>query len=175
MAREGTKTQAVKSYLSENPKTPVKDVVAALKSQGIGVSEGLVKQVLYAKGGKKKGGRKKRVRANAAAGVGLERGAMTRAVKEYLDANSKASPKKVAAALAERGIIVSVGLVSNIKYSKRHKKRGAKRVVTAARATSRATGSALSAADLIEAKKLVDQLGGVAQARKALETLEQLQ
>lgn len=44
-----------------------------------------------------------------------ERGAKTKAVKEYLTAHKRAKPREVVAALQEQGIDVSSGMVSIIK------------------------------------------------------------
>ncbi|MFO1022426.1 MAG: hypothetical protein U0903_17275 [Planctomycetales bacterium] len=102
-----------------------------------------------------------------AKGPQLERGMRTAAVKEYLTEHPSASPKTVVAALkAEKGIVVSEGLVSVIKYRKPN-------IFSWGRRRGDA-GAQLSASDLIEAKRLVDALGGIEKAREALITLEQL-
>lgn len=51
-----------------------------------------------------------------------ERGAKTRAVKEYLAAHRKAKPKEIVAALKEQGIEVSSHLVSLIKAKSKVRK-----------------------------------------------------
>lgn len=60
----------------------------------------------------------------------LERGAKTKAVKEYLSAHRKARPKDVVAALKEQGIDVLPNMVSIIKA--KSKVRKAKRQATEA-------------------------------------------
>lgn len=88
----------------------------------------------------------------------LERGARSKAVRDYLAANPKDSPHKVVAALKEQGVSVSLGLVSVIKYSKPKSKRGS--LDTTADA-------------LFQTKKLVDAIG-FENARLALDVLEKL-
>lgn len=116
-----------------------------------------------------------------------ERGAKTRAARDYLKANPKTSSKDVVAALAATGMVVSEALVNNIKYGGNAKKKtkGSKRgrpagSTNAASASSATVGrsSSNSAGNyefLIEVKKLADKLGGVDNARKALDVIAQLQ
>ena len=88
----------------------------------------------------------------------LERGARSKAVREYLAANPKESPQKVVAALKEQGIDISLGLVSVIKYSKPKSNRG---------------NSGTTADVLLQTKRLVDSIG-FDNARLALDVLEKL-
>lgn len=67
----------------------------------------------------------------------LERGAKTKAVKEYLAGHRKAGPKEVVAALKEQGIDVSPNMVSIIKA--RSEVRKAKRRAGASDAAESAT------------------------------------
>lgn len=87
----------------------------------------------------------------------LERGARSKAVRDYLAANPKDSQQKVVAALKEQGIEVSLGLVSVIKY-KPKSNRGSLGTTTDA---------------LLLTKKLVDVIG-FDNARMALDVLERL-
>jgi hypothetical protein len=48
-----------------------------------------------------------------------ERGARSKAVKDYLKTHPKDSPNRVVEALKQEGIVVSSGLVGNIKYRKK--------------------------------------------------------
>ena len=107
----------------------------------------------------------------------------SQSIRNYLAKHRSATPKEIVAGLAENGIEVSIGLVSNIKYSKRQtgkkkvikkrvaikKKAGAKKAAARKRTTV-----SFTATDLFEAKKLSDYLGGIEKARKALDTLENL-
>lgn len=113
----------------------------------------------------------------------------SQAIRDYMAQHSGASVNEIMEGLAAQGIVVSRGLVSNVKYTAgpKRKKRGRKKKqgirrkkkvgVTKRRRRRpgpRATAS-ISASDLIAAKKLVSELGDIAQARKALELLERLQ
>ena len=112
----------------------------------------------------------------------------TQAVLDYLKVHPEATATIVIPVLAKEGITVSQGLVNNTrsrlkkvgttkKAAKKavvvKKKRVARKKATRKNVT-RPSVSALSAKDLFEAKKLVDKLGSLDGARKAIETLEQL-
>ncbi len=89
----------------------------------------------------------------------LERGARSKAVRDYLAKNRKASPKVVVSALKEQGIDVSPGLVMVIKYSKRGK---------------RFASVESQASALLLVKKMAEKIGGISKAHAALDILEQL-
>ena len=74
------------------------------------------------------------------------------------------------AALKQQGITVSPGLVSNVKYSKPRAGGKTRRGRPPGRGRATGANGALTAADLIEAKRVVEQLGGIEQARQALAT-----
>lgn len=98
----------------------------------------------------------------------------SQAIRDYLETDPGATPKTIVSALAAQGIEVSEGLASNVKYTTQAKQRGGwKRPGKRGRRRGAAAGS-VSASDLFEAKRLVDVVGGIEEARKALDTLEQL-
>jgi arginine repressor len=84
-------------------------------------------------------------------------------------------PREVSAALAARGIEVSRGQISQVLKSmglrRRRRKRSAP--VSSTPATARGTGG-VSIDDLVAAKKLADQLGGIEKARAVLAGLARL-
>lgn len=80
-------------------------------------------------------------------GVTLERGAKTRAVRQYLKDNKGAMPKAVVAALAEQGISVSPNMVS-ITKAKMGIRRAKRRVKQAANEGTAAPSQANKAAGL---------------------------
>jgi len=95
-------------------------------------------------------------------------------IRNYKDANPTASPKEIAEALGKQGIGVSAQFVSTVLSNAKKKggkigKRGPKPGRKAAAAA--AIGDVQQ---LIKAKKLVDQLGGVEAARSAINALAQL-
>jgi hypothetical protein len=106
----------------------------------------------------------------------------SQAIRDYLTEHPDATASVIRPALAERGIDVSVALIGQIKQwmkksgGKATKKKAAKKTPAGKQAAPRESVSAktLTAEDLVDAKKLVDELGGIDQARKALEYLEEL-
>ena len=95
------------------------------------------------------------------------RGTKSQAIRDYLAANKRAKAAEVVAALAEKGLTVTATSVYNLKARKRMGKRRRK-----AEATGQVVG--LSITNLIAAKKLVDAVGGVDQAREAINALAKL-
>lgn len=96
-------------------------------------------------------------------------------IRNYKEANPTASPKEIAEALNKSGLSVSAQFVSTVlsnakkkggKIGKRGRKPGRKPGV--------ATASSSGVEQLIKAKKLVDALGGVDNARAAINALAQL-
>jgi hypothetical protein len=94
-------------------------------------------------------------------------------IRLFLSDNPKAGPKEIKEVLAAKGIEVTDSLISQVKYSK--KRRGANGRRKAKKALT-GTGIASSLMDdLVAAKKLADQMGGVSKAREALDLLARLQ
>ncbi|MHC4875940.1 MAG: hypothetical protein ACYTGL_05535 [Planctomycetota bacterium] len=188
--RDGSKSVAIQSYLDANPGVGAKAVKEALAKDGVDVSVGLVNKVKYSKpsGAKKSGGARKAKgtarRGRPKAGSGASN---SDRIREYMDANPSATRPEIRDALNAQGVDVSTSLVNAVyvKYlakqgkkvaSARGGRRGRKATAPARPAAPRATGgSDLSATELLNAKGLVDQLGGIEKARQALALLEQLQ
>lgn len=97
----------------------------------------------------------------------------SRAIREYLAANPQATPNEIVEGLKQQGIAVSPGLASNVKYTSAQKTPG-RRGRPKGRRVAKYGNGALTAADLLQAKRLVDQLGGLEQVQRALATLEEL-
>jgi len=92
----------------------------------------------------------------------------TQAIKAALAANPSKGPKEISAILNEQGVDASPAYVSTIKSSLKKKK-------------SRRTASAREAASdqhpyapLYAAKKFVEEVGSVEEARKAISALDKL-
>jgi hypothetical protein len=92
----------------------------------------------------------------------FKRGAKSAAIREYLEANPGAMPKEVVAALKKKGLKVSAQMVSVLKGKANGGGRRGRRVGN------------LNVDSLIQAKKLVDQLGGIEKAQDALAILAKL-
>lgn len=95
-------------------------------------------------------------------------------VRKYLLAHPDAGPKEVVAVMAQQGITITSALVSNVKYGSGRSKKAANRARAAA-APPADEGSDIPLELLIEAKKFADRMGGIAQARAALDALASLQ
>ena len=105
----------------------------------------------------------------------------SQAVRDYAAEHPDAKPAEIAAALAEMGIQVSPQAVSTIKYQAAKKgdapkRRGRPRKAAKATATTtaRSNGRSGDLSGLLAAKALADQVGGVEQAKKLLDTLAKL-
>ena len=116
------------------------------------------------------------------------------AIRDCLIQNPNATASTIVPELAQRGIDVSPALVNQIKTRMKRagelgggsaetvgkKTPGAKKKARRKRSTTKSVNGAgnrsgaLSADDLIAAKKLADELGGIGQARTALKYLEEL-
>lgn len=180
--RDGSKSQAVRDYLNANPDASTKAVKEGLAAEGVSVSEGLVNKVKYSEpsGGRKKsvrrttGSKRKATRRGRPAGGGVN---MSDAIRDFIRENPSATRPEIRDTLQAQGIPVSNSLV-NAVYTKVKRGGGAKarRSPGRPKATAAAsTGGTMSAAELINAKQLVDQLGGIDKVRDALSLLEQLQ
>ncbi len=95
-------------------------------------------------------------------------------IRKYKDANPTASPKEIAEGLGKTGLAVSAQFVSTVLSNAKKKggkvgKRGPK---PGRKAAAAAGGSDIQ--HLIKAKKLVESLGGIDQARAAINALAQL-
>jgi hypothetical protein len=102
----------------------------------------------------------------------MKRGKKTQVIREYLAAHPTEGPAAVVTGLKAQGITVKPGLVSAIKYGKPRGKRPRPSVRVAARRTTR--NGSITVEQLLEVKKLADSIGGVEQARSALDTLDRL-
>lgn len=98
----------------------------------------------------------------------FKRGAKSAAIREHLAANPGAMPKEVVAALKLKGLKVSGQMVSVLKGKANAGGRRRGRVVFGQRVGT------LNIDALIQAKKLVDQLGGIEKAQEALAVLAKL-
>lgn len=104
----------------------------------------------------------------------------SQAIRDYLESNTSAAPKDVAAALQGQGVKVSSQLVSNVKTmmgkrAKRGRVAGPRKVGRrATRRGGRLGVAAISVQNLMDAKRVVEQVGSVEAVRKALDALESL-
>ncbi len=95
----------------------------------------------------------------------------SKAIRDYKSAHEDAGPKAIAEALAKDGVKVSAGFVSTVLSNARKKARKGRRGRRGGRPAT--TGSA-SLKQLVLAKKLAEKMGGVNEARQALNLLAKL-
>lgn len=101
-------------------------------------------------------------------------------IRDALTAEPKAMPKDIADKLTSQGVNVTANEVSQAKYQlkiakKKRRQKAASHAVGAAPSAAAATaGDLVSVAALQKAKKLVQELGGVKEAKQALVALAQL-
>jgi cobalamin biosynthesis protein CobT len=101
-------------------------------------------------------------------------------VRDYLGKNPKATPKSIAIALGQQGVVVTPNYVSIVKFQmKRLRGRGRRPVVVAPDAVETKpvetkVSEKFSLETLIQAKKLAEALGGVDNARQALAALSKI-
>lgn len=175
-----SKKQAVVDFLTAHPDATTAEVVAGVKKQGIDISSGSVHTIKWAL--KKSNwpptsdaAEEEDTKAEPVAEAGTL--SKTQAVKNYLAANRKAGPKEVSEALQAQGIDVSTNYVSTIKSQMGRKKKGKKQKAAAPAATPAepaAPADQISLSALLEAKKLIEKLGGVDAAKRAILALAQL-
>jgi hypothetical protein len=111
----------------------------------------------------------------------------SQAIRDYMDANPTASPAETSKALSAQGIDVSPMFVSSIKSAYRKRKAAGGGPVRRGRKPGRkpgrgrggrkpraSTGASLSIEQLLKAKQLANQLGGIQPALQALDALARL-
>ena len=99
----------------------------------------------------------------------------TAAVKEYLEANPTAGPKKVVEALAKNKVSVTPNYVSNIKSKGKSGGKQVKRRGRPKAAVAQASGTGPLSGKLAEAIKLVEKVGGIEKARETLDAVKALE
>ncbi len=102
------------------------------------------------------------------------RGTKTAAIKAALKANPKKAPKEIAELLNAEGWDVKAQNVSVVKSAMKKGKKKAKKAPPAPEAGPAVPKDAVSVGLLVKAKKLVKELGGVKEAKNALNALAQL-
>jgi len=156
----GARSEAIREYLKSHPEAGPKTIIEDLKASGVVVSAALVSRIKY---GKTSGTAKRAGRRRA--------GNQSELIRAYLMAHPNAKPKEIRLALAEQGLKVGTGLISNVKHNFL-KNGSAPSVRVAARRTA---AVAVTVPQLMEVRRLAVSLGGLAQLQRAIETLEQLQ
>lgn len=178
-AQEGAnKTELTKQYVAKHPQAGLNEIVEALKQQGVDISRSLASKIKYGRISAKKGrpAKKKGFRAASTNGA-AERGQKVEAIRSAAKSlGKKVRPRDVIAMLKEQGIEVSSAQVSTTlkAMGMRRTRRGQGAGVSAGTPRVVSRSDSISIADLIAAKKLVEQLGGIDQAKTAVSALAKL-
>jgi hypothetical protein len=103
-------------------------------------------------------------------------GAKTQTVRQALSDNPQKSSKEIADLLQTQGLDVTAGYVSTIKTNMKGKKKKAKAAAAPApeAAAPAVPKDAISIGLLQKAKKLAAQLGGIKEAKAAIDALAQI-
>jgi uncharacterized protein YneF (UPF0154 family) len=183
--RDGSKKQSVRDYLAKNPEASLKTIQSDLKAAGTEVSAGTINKVKY-----------ESPKSKTAKGAGRRSGGtnVSQVIRDYMGGNPDATRPEIKQAMAAKGLQAAPALVNNVyvatrnklglpvvsavrgggtRTSKPAKKQAAKITASPSQAPKKSTG--LSADALLDAKQLVDQLGGIDSVRQALDLLERLQ
>lgn len=86
-------------------------------------------------------------------------------IRDYMEANPNAGPKAVSQALSKPGFKVTAAFVSTVKSTDKRKGGGSKKI---------SGRGSVSMTALMQAKRLVDQMGSVDNARAALDAYASL-
>ena len=108
--------------------------------------------------------------------VKLARGEKTKAIKKALKANKDKTPKEIAELVTASGIPTTAGQVSNVKsiLASKKKAKAAPAAAPEAAAGPVVAKDAVSIGLLQKAKKLAAQLGGIKEAKAAMDALAQI-
>ncbi len=153
------------------PSARVRDVVAALKEQGVSVSSPQVSKTLKAAGIKlKRRGR----RGAAVAGAETAGGTKAERIRQAAQRMKKPiRPRDIIAELASEGLTVSSAQVSAVLREAGYRRR--RRRLTREPSGRSAASNGLSLDALIAAKALIDKVGSVEVAEEAIRAMKKLQ
>ena len=129
------------------------------------------KKVVKKAPARKKPAAKKAATRKAAAEV-----SKSQAIRDFFKENPKATGKEVVEGLKKKGVVVSLGLIGNVKAKAglSKKRRKSKSRVAAVRATAPVVSQTISISALREAKKLLGEAGSVDAAIQAIKVLDGL-
>lgn len=96
----------------------------------------------------------------------------SQAIRDFLKSQPGAGAKVIKEALAKEGIKVSDSLINAVKYKKTKPAGGRKR---GRPVSAKSNGNVVSIDSLLEIKKIVDKVGGVDAAEKAIAVLKRLE
>ena len=182
-AGKSTKADLIRAAAKEIGK-PVRprDIVAALKLQGVTVGYTQIAKALQAGGFHRKRGRRKGAATahTAASGAAAHSGKVNKAqrIRDTAKAlGKKVRPKDIITELAKEGIHVTSAQVSTTLSAAGYRPRGRKsHTGTAAgkSSASRTSGHGLDLEALVATKALIQKIGGIEAAEEAIRVLKRL-
>jgi hypothetical protein len=153
-----SKSDAIRDLLAAQPNAGVKEIKAKLDAKGIQASTALIGKLKYSKPTRGRRAAKRAGGASKAEAIRLK----------FEQLGRDARPRDVIAALKSEGTTVTSAQVSMLRS--KMLKNGVSKNGSASR---RANGE-VSFEHLLAAKSLADRLGGISNARQALESLARL-
>lgn len=154
-ARAVSKSDAIRAVIAGNPEATLKHIKSKLQARGIKASDALVNKIKY--------GRKTRG-AKPTTSTSRKSGSKADAIRGMFDEMGlDARPRDVIAALKAQGIVVTSAQVSTLR-----------RKLSSNGALRGTASGEVSLAHLMAAKQLAAKLGGIANARRALDSLAEL-
>ncbi len=152
----------------------VRDVVAALKAQGVAVSSPQVSKTLKAAGIKLK--RRGRRRAGASAAADPAGATKAERIRQTAKTMKKpVRPRDIISELAKEGMTVSSAQVSAVLREAGYRRRRRRRRGAADTLSGRTTANGLNLEALLAAKTLIEKVGSVEVAEEALRAMKKLQ
>ena len=152
-----SKSDAIREVLATQPSATVKEIKAKLQAKGVKASDALVNKIKY---GRKRAGAKK-TRRGRKSNSGVSKADAIRNMFGEMGRNAR--PRDIIATLKKRGVVVTSAQVSTLRH----------KLPRSGSPRARAAG-AVSFDHLIAAKHLAKRLGGITNARQALESLATL-
>ena len=153
------KSDVIREVLAAQPKATVKEIQAALDERKVEASVALINKIKY---GRKPTGNKAGRRAGK-----VSKATAIRSMFDEL--GLEARPRDVIAALKGKGVVVTSAQVSTLRSKLSSNGHGTSRI-----SASSVASSNVSLEHLLAAKTLAERLGGIENARQALNSLAKL-
>jgi len=169
---EINRSQIIRDFVAKNPKASIAEVVTALAENGVEVSKNHV-YVVKAKMEAKKQRKRQEKAAASASGNGSKAPSKSSMVRDVLKENRKLTAKEVVAAMAEKGIDVTEGLVyfvkGQMKGKRGRRKKASQAVAPVAAAPVSVNGDAVKT--ILKIKGWASEIGGMKKLKALVEAL----
>lgn len=149
-----SKSDAIRAVIAAQPTATLKEIKVKLEARGVKASDALVNKIKY---GRKSNRGKKAARGRNGHGSKAD------AIRGmFAELGRHARPRDIIATLKKRGTVVTSAQVSMLRSK------------APRNGNARSESAGLSLEQLLAAKQLAERLGGIDQARQALNTLARL-